>query len=129
MKHGYAELSKLEWQIMRVCWENEKVSTRNVLEEIKKERKTNYMVIKTTLDRLVEKEFVDKEKFGPIWLYFPKEPQDATTSTAITEFIKTVLGDKIAPILLHIVNKKEYYKELRELDVLKDLVDNIKDGD
>ncbi|MFC1573965.1 BlaI/MecI/CopY family transcriptional regulator, partial [Candidatus Latescibacterota bacterium] len=62
------ELSKTEWSLMNICWKKGKVSAREIYEETLKEKQRGYQTVKTMLDRMVGKGFLEREKFGPIWL-------------------------------------------------------------
>ena len=86
MRKRKGELGETEWTLMKICWEKGKSSAKDVYDESLKERKRSYQTVKTILDRLVEKEYLSREKFGPIWLYTPKVTQKAITSIAIDDF-------------------------------------------
>ena len=115
MRSSIGVLGELEWTVMRVCWEKGKSTARVIFEEMLKARNTKYQTIKTTLDRLVMKEFLTREKFGPIWLYSPKVNEKTLTSKAVEKFARIVFGDTISPIFIHMLKKKKYAKELEEL--------------
>ena len=115
MRTNIGDLSKAEWGIMRICWEKGKSSAKVIFEESLKIKKRKYNTIRTILERLVIKGYLEHEMFGPIWLYTPIKNKKTATSVAIDDFIKTVLNETIAPIFIHVVNKKKYRKEIEEL--------------
>ena len=78
------------------------------------------------LDRLVEKEYLEREKFGPVWLYKPIVSEKKATSYALDDFIKVVLGNKTTPILKHIADIKKYDIDIKEL---KQLIDKLESGE
>ena len=57
------------------------------------------------LDRLVIKGYLEREKFGPIWLYKPVVARSKVIAQEIDSFVDNVLDNSIAPIYLHFVNK------------------------
>ena len=125
MKTRIGELGENEWSMMKICWKMGKVSAKNVFDEIKKNRKNiKYQTVKTTLDRLVEKGFLESEKFGPIWLYTSIISEKESTSKAVDDFARTVFGNTIAPIFIHLIKKKKYNKEIEQL---KKLINEIEE--
>ena len=123
MRKKIGGLSVVEWQYMKICWRKGKSTAKEIHEEYLKNEKHSYVTTKTILDRLVEKDFLEREKFGPVWLYSPKVSEKTTTSQAIDDFFKNVLDNTIGPIFLHIVkNKKKYREEIKEL---KKMVDDL----
>ena len=123
MRKKIGGLSVVEWQYMKICWRKGKSTAKKIHEEYLKNEKHSYVTTKTILDRLVEKDFLEREKFGPVWLYSPKASEKTTTTQAIDDFFKNVLDNTIGPIFLHIVkNKKKYSEEIKEL---KKMVDDL----
>ena len=114
-------ISRTEWSIMNICWHKGKVSARDVYDETLKEKKRGYQTIKTMLDRLVEKGFLAREKFGPIWLYEPTVSRAAMRKREIESFIGTVLDNSVAPLFAHLADRETLSVE--ELAALKKLVD------
>ncbi len=119
------KLGRVEWALMKICWEKGKSSAKVIHEESLKEKKRSYQCVKTMLDRLVMKNYLKREKFGPIWLYSPKVSEKSIVSKAIDDFMKTVLGDTIAPIFTHIVKKKKKYHY--DIEKLKRLIDELEE--
>ena len=119
------DLSRTEWKIMKICWEKGQSTAKVVYEESLKEKKRRYVTVKTMLDRLVEKEYLEREKFGPVWLYKPIVSEKKATSYALNDFIKVVLGNKTTPILKHIADIKKYDINIKEL---KQLIDKLESG-
>jgi predicted transcriptional regulator len=118
-------LGKFEWSLLKICWEKGEVSAKIIYGESLKEKERSYMAIKTTLDRLVEKGYLTRRMFGPIWLYTPQMPQKTVVSRAIDDFLGTVLNDKIAPFFVHIIKNKEKY--MGEIEELKKLVNEMEE--
>ena len=107
---------------MKICWKKGKSSAKVVYEESLKEKKRSYGTVKTTLDRLSKKGFLEREKFGPIWLYSPKVSKNLVVSRVVDDFSKFILNDSVVPIVMSIVNKIKTKKEIEEL---KRLIDEL----
>lgn len=109
---------------MRICWDKGKSSAKIIHEESLKNTKRSYVTVKTILDRLAKKGFLQREMFGPIVLYTPIISQKSATSHTIDDFIKTVMGDHIAPIFMHLLKKKKYRDEIGKL---KEIINEIEE--
>lgn len=124
MKTGVGVLGELEWAVMRICWGKGKSTARVIYDEILKTKNVKYQTIKTTLDRLVQKEFLDVEKFGPLCLFTPKVSEKSLTSRAFEKFMRVVFGDAISPVFIHLLENKKYSHEIKEL---KKMINDIEE--
>ena len=120
MKLKKKGLSKTEWTLMNICWEKGKVSARIIFEESQEDKKRAYQTIKTLLDKLVNKEYLKRERFGPIWLYEPTITRESAISNAIDSFADTVLNNTLTPLFSHFIKKEKMSEE--EVEVLEKLI-------
>lgn len=119
-------LSRTEWSLMNICWRKGKISARDVYDETLKEKQRGYQTVKTMLDRMVEKGFLSREKFGPIWLYEPMVTRASVMKREIESFIGTVLDNSVAPLFAHLADSESLSDE--DHAALKKLVDK-QEGD
>lgn len=124
MRTGIGVLGELEWAVMKACWLKGRSTARMIFEDLQKSRGAKYQTIKTTLDRLVQKEFLAGEKIGPICLYTPKVTEKSLTSRAVEKFAKVVFGEAISPVFIHLLKKKKYSHEIEEL---KKIINDIEE--
>ena len=127
MKRKSAEPSKTEWLLMNICWKKGKVSAREIYEETLKEKKRGYQTVKTMLDRMVGKGFLEREKFGPIWLYEPVVSRTKMLGREIESFVNTVLDKTFAPLFVHLAEKEKLSPE--EIEALKKLIEEHGEGE
>jgi BlaI family transcriptional regulator, penicillinase repressor len=119
----FGGLGETEWIVMKCCWKLGKSSAKNVHEESLKYGQRSYQTIKTILDRLSYKDLIEREKFGPIWLYTPIVSEEKMTNNVIDTFYKVVLGNTFTPIFVLLVKDVKYKKEL---DEITKMVENLK---
>jgi len=62
-------ISEAEWEVMRVVWSNNQVTSKLVIEILKEKKSWSVSTIKTLLSRLVEKDMLQTEKIGNKFLY------------------------------------------------------------
>lgn len=120
-------LSKTEWSLMNICWRRGTASARDVYEETLLDRKRGYQTVKTMLDRLVDKGYLSREKFGPIWLYKPTVLRSSVVRREMDSFIGTVLDNRIAPLLAHLAERESLTDE--ELAALRRLTEESEGRD
>ncbi len=125
MSSNIGELTRTEWELMKICWAKGKCSAKIVHEESLKKNKRSYVTVKTILDRLAKKGFLEREMFGPIVLYTPLISQKSVTARTIDDFIEVVMGDHITPFFRHLLKKKKYRDEINQL---KDVINEIDGG-
>jgi BlaI family transcriptional regulator, penicillinase repressor len=63
------ELTEAEWQIMKVVWEKEPCAAGTVQEALAESRSRAYSTVKTTMDRMVEKGFLQIERIRNLQLF------------------------------------------------------------
>jgi len=120
------ELSRTEWQLMNICWKKGRVSARVIYEETLRDKERGYQTVKTMLDRLVEKTYLKREKFGPIWLYEPTVPRAMVAAREIESFVGTVLDHTVAPLFVYFTGREKLSAE--ELAALRKLVEEQEHG-
>ncbi len=63
------DLTKAEFDILRIIWKNGKLSVREVHDLITATNNWAYSTTKTMMDRMVHKQFLIREKFHGVFLY------------------------------------------------------------
>lgn len=120
-----AKLSQSEWAIMKVCWDKNICSAREVHEIVLSQKNWEYRTVKTMLDRLVEKGYLTREKKNNVNTYTAAVSRKSVTSKAIDNFMTTVLDNTVAPLFAHFSKGKKLSKE--ELSSLKKLIDEFEE--
>jgi BlaI family penicillinase repressor len=113
-------LSRVEWQLMNICWERGTLSARDIYTETLREKRRTYQAVKNMLDRLVEKQYLTRKKFGPIWLYTPAVPRERILAREIDTFVDTVLDHAVAPLFARFAEREKLAKE--DIEELKRLI-------
>jgi predicted transcriptional regulator len=85
------ELSKAEYDILRILWKRGAQSVREVHERIQEAQNWAYPTTKTMLDRLVKKGLLKREKFHGLYLYSPLVSRPAGLVKLVQFFANRVL--------------------------------------
>ena len=118
------KLSPTEWSIMNICWEKGETTAREIYDESLKEKQRGYQTVKTMLDRLAVKKYLERRRFGPLWLYKPARARAKVVAGAVERFVDTVLDNTFAPLVTHFAKKERLSDE--ELKALKELIEKHK---
>ena len=125
MKEKKESLSKTEWSIMKICWEKGESTARTIYEESLKEKKREYSSVKTMLDRIVNKGYLKRKKFGPLWIYEPTVSRPKVLAQAIDNFVDTVLDNALTPLFTHFLKKEKLSPE--DIEALEQLIKKSKE--
>ncbi len=106
-KTSVKKLSRSEWKLMNICWQLGKATARQVYEQSLAEQQRGYQTVKTLLDRIAAKGYLQTEKLGPLVIYTPAIGRRTALSAAVGDFVDTVLGRSLAPLCLHLADQED----------------------
>jgi len=69
MDKNVPELSKAEYDILRILWKQGDLTVRELHDSLKGTRKWAYSTTKTMMDRMVRKKYLERKPFHRIYLY------------------------------------------------------------
>jgi BlaI family penicillinase repressor len=96
---------------MNLCWKLGKATARQVHEASLSDKNRDYRTVKTMLDRIAAKGYLEIEKLGPLCLYRPAVSRKTARNSAIQEFFETVLDRSVAPLYLHLAEREDLTDE------------------
>lgn len=79
------KITDSEWEVMRVVWANEKITSKEIIDVLQQKMDWGTATIKTFIGRLVKKGMIETEKQGNKFIYSPKIKE--------TDFIRSTLDD------------------------------------
>ena len=117
------QISEAEYEVMKVIWDNEPVSTNEIVDIVTKTHKWNMRTVHTLISRLDKKGAICHKKEGRIFVYsslikkdeyiktesksFIKKFYDGTANKMVMNFIKNdMLSEEDIEELRNILNKK-----------------------
>ena len=113
------ELSKAEYDILRVLWKNGRNTVREVHDQITNTTGWAYTTTKTMMDRMVKKELLIRENFHGIFLYSPLVSRPAGLAKLVKFFADRVLEtDAGAVVSMFAGSKALSPEEIEELERL-----------
>ena len=116
MEKAAATLTRHELEIMKIVWQHERVSVRDVYEQLLLTRKVAYTTVMTMMKILSEKGFLKKNREERAFIYSAAQPRKRVIGAMVQDFVDRVFNGAAQPLLVHLAeNRKISEKDLREL--------------
>jgi len=113
------ELSKAEYDILRILWKEEKGTVREVYTHLQSTHGWAYTTTKTMMDRMVAKDLLQREEFHGIFLYKPMISRPAGLAKMVRFFADRVLETDASLVVAMFSNSKALSpEEIKELESL-----------
>lgn len=115
------ELSKPEYDVLRVLWKYKKFSVRETHDALSAENEWAYTTTKTVMDRMVKKDLLKRENFHGVFIYSPLISRPAGLARFVQYFADRVLETDYDSVVAMFANNKTISKsEIAELkEILK----------
>ena len=118
-KKQVVELTEAEWEIMKVVWEKEPCSAGTVQEELAENRDRAYSTVKTTMDRMTDKGFLEIEKVRNVQLFRSCISQLDAKRGEFQRMLKRAFDGALTPMMQFLIEhegiSKKQASELRRL--------------
>jgi BlaI family penicillinase repressor len=118
-KQKSVTLTRFELEIMRVLWDLERASVREIQEKLSDKRRPAYTTVQTIVRRLEEKKAVRRlRKIGNALIFEPTITRKAVHGRLITELLQMFDGST-RPLMAHLAEMgKLSLEDVRELETL-----------
>ena len=107
------KISNAEWEVMKIIWTKSKISSINIIAELKDKSDWKPATVKSLINRLLNKNIIGFNKLGYEYLYFPLFSEDECIKSESFSFINKVFNGSIKSMLLTFAQSEE----LSELDI------------
>ena len=115
MRPKHSTLTPQELEIMKLVWQRESATVRDVYEALLQRRKIAYTTVMTMMKILETKGYLKKRRYERAFVYRPAQPKSQIIGGMIREFIDRVFNGSAEPLLVHLVKSRH----LREKDLQK----------
>jgi len=118
-KQKSVTLTRFELEIMRVLWDLERASVREIQEKLSDKRRPAYTTVQSIVRRLEEKNAVRRlRKIGNALIFEPTITRKAVHGRLITELLQMFDGST-RPLMAHLAEMgKLSLEDVRELETL-----------
>jgi BlaI family penicillinase repressor len=103
MRSPKPTLTEQELEIMKVVWQLETATVRQVYETMLEHRKIAYTTVMTMMNILEQKAYLKKRQDDRAYVYRPSQPQKQVIRSMVREFVNRVFNGSAEPLLVHLV--------------------------
>jgi len=115
MRPKHATLTPQELEIMKLVWQRENATVRDIYEALLEKRKIAYTTVMTMMKILETKGYLKKRRQDRAFIYRPAHPKSQVIGGMLSEFIDRVFNGSAEPLLVHLVQSRQ----IREKDLQK----------
>jgi predicted transcriptional regulator len=116
MRPRSTALTGQELEIMKVIWERERATVRDVYETLLERRKIAYTTVMTMMKILEEKKYLKRTQEDRAYVYRPAKPKNQVIRGMVREFVDRVFNGSAEPLLAHLIEDERLdKKDLEEI--------------
>ena len=115
MRPKHTTLTPQELEIMKLVWQRDTATVRDIYEALLERRKIAYTTVMTMMKILETKGYLKKRRQDRAFIYRPAHPKNQVIGGMIREFIDRVFNGSAEPLLVHLVKSRH----LSEKDLQK----------
>ena len=99
---------------MKIVWERDRSTVRDVYEALLERRKVAYTTVMTMMKILEQKGYVTKDRADRAFVYRPARPRQQVLGGMVREFIDRVFDGASKPMLVHLVKHTKLSEKERK---------------
>jgi BlaI family penicillinase repressor len=111
MRKRSLTLTEQELEIMKIVWERESVTVRDVYEALLERRKVAYTTVMTMMKILEQKQYLKKNQDDRAYVYRPAQPKRQVIGDMVRDFVNRVFNGSAEPLLVHLVEEHNLSRE------------------
>jgi len=101
---------------MKIVWQRETATVRDVYEELLEHRKIAYTTVMTTMKTLEQKGYLRASQQDRAYVYRPTRPKSQVIKGMVREFVDRVFNGSAEPLVVHLLEDKQLSEaDLREI--------------
>ena len=110
---------------MKIVWQLEKATVRDVYEALRARRDVAYTTVMTMMKILEEKKYLKKTRIDRAYEYRPAKPHHQVIGAMVRDFLDRVFDGAAAPLLVHLA--KETTLSRSDKETIRRLIEEIEE--
>ena len=120
MRSPSTTLTSQELEIMKLVWQRDSATVRDIYEALLETRKVAYTTVMTMMKILERKKYLKRTQVDRAYVYRPTQPKRKVVGDMVREFIDRVFNGSASPLLVHLVEEHDLSpEELEEIAQLR----------
>jgi predicted transcriptional regulator len=111
MRRRSSVLTEHELEIMKIVWQHDSSTVRDVYEALLEKRKIAYTTVMTMMKVLEQKKYLKKSQAERAYVYRPAQPQRQVIGAMVRDFVNRVFNGSASPLLVHLVEEHDVSRE------------------
>ena len=124
MRPKHTTLTPQELEIMKLVWQRDSATVRDIYEALLEHRKIAYTTVMTMMKILETKGYLKKRRQNRAFVYRPAHPKNQVIGGMLREFIDRVFNGSAEPLLVHLVKTRKIRQE--ELQKIRCMIEQVK---
>ena len=96
---------------MKIVWQHDSSTVRDVYEALLEKRKVAYTTVMTMMKVLETKKYLKKTQTERAYVYRPAQPQRQVIGAMVKDFVNRVFNGSAEPLLVHLVEEHDLSRE------------------
>lgn len=118
------KISEAEWEVMKIVWENNPLTSNEVIESLENKMDWKPKTIKTLISRLVKKEVLGFNADGRIYHYYPLVSKEECIREESKSFLDRVYNGTVKNMVLNFIESGNLSD--KDIEDLKDILEKKK---
>ena len=114
-------LAEQELEIMKIVWDRDQATVRDVYEQLRARRQVAYTTVMTTMRILERKGHLKVSRADRAYVYRPARPRQRVLAEMVQEFVDRVFSGAAEPLIQHLVRDRHLTE-----DDLRDIAKELK---
>lgn len=111
MRARSTTLTEQELEIMKIVWQRQQATVRDVYETLREHRKVAYTTVMTMMKILEQKGHLRKRAEEKAHVYTPTKPKAQVIRNMVRDFVERVFNGSAEPLVMHLVEEKHLSDE------------------
>ncbi|HLY19962.1 MAG TPA: BlaI/MecI/CopY family transcriptional regulator [Bryobacteraceae bacterium] len=104
-------LTDQELEIMKVVWDKQTATVRDVYEALLERRKVAYTTVMTMMGILEQKGYLKRKQVDRAFVYRPAQPKNRVIGAMVKDFVNRVFNGSAEPLLVHLIEDRRLTPE------------------
>ena len=101
---------------MKIVWDRQTATVRDVYEALLERRKVAYTTVMTMMKILEQKGYLNRKQVARAYVYRPAHPKNRVIGAMVRDFVNRVFNGSAEPLLVHLIADRHLTaKEIAEI--------------
>lgn len=110
--------TELELMILKILWHNGPATVRAVRDAMADQRDLAYNTVMTTMNKMIEKEYLERAKQDGNYVYRPRVNEQATVGDMLRDLVDRAFDGSAMAVMINLLGNSNIENEINQLRML-----------